>query len=116
MKIQAMPALRDDFDRISRFRRGFAGILLDDLVQTLGHVEAAAETFGLFFPTLVISVHRSEETAKQRFVTRAHDGKDDESRFERRNGRFRRENLAVASHCDAYAGCVVKTDTECDPD
>ena len=115
MKVKAMPALKEDLERISKQSSCRArGILLDNLQNNLSHVEAVEETFGAEFPTLVITVDCTDETAKARFVARGR-GSDDVARFERRIARFRKDMPVVVEYYEE-TGVVVRTDTECDAD
>lgn len=75
MKVDLMPALKDEIALLPRqtpaggwcsWRDQPKAVLLDNLMSTLAHAKAAAETFGSAFPTIAITVECSDETAEQR--------------------------------------------------
>ena len=113
LKNRAMPALKEECERISTCS-GVRGILIDNLQQNLRHCDAAAETFGEGFPTLLIAVDCADETAKNRFLGRGR-GSDDALRFDRRIARFRTNYASVVDYFET-SGCVVRVSTEADSD
>lgn len=113
LKIRAMPALKEECEHISAYS-GVRGILIDNLQQNLRHCDAAAETFGKGFPTLLIAVDCADETAKERFLGRGR-GSDNALRFDRRIARFRTNYASVVEYFET-SGYVVRVSTEADSD
>ena len=113
LKNRAMPALKEECECVSACS-GVRGILIDNLQQNLRHCDAAAETFGEGFPTLLIAVDCADETAKERFLGRGR-GSDDALRFDRRIARFRTNYASVVEYFET-SGCVVRVSTEADSD
>jgi hypothetical protein len=78
LKVNAMQPLKEECERISAQGK-YRGIIVDNLQQSIGHCDAAAETFGEGHPTLLIAVDCADATAKNRFLERAR-GSDSASR------------------------------------
>jgi hypothetical protein len=103
LKIRAMRAPREECEHISA-SSGVRSILIENLTQNLRHCDAAAETFGKGFPTLVIAVGCADETAKARFLGRGR-GSDNALRFDRRIARFRKDYASVVEYFETSGLC-----------
>lgn len=123
MKCQLMPALKAEIG--SLFAKAYSegrwrwrdhrskpnAVLLDNLMSTLMHAEAAAEVFGENFPTLAIAVDCGDEAAEGRFLDRGR-GSDDATRFKRRIARYREGSADVMAFLRGRGTSLVEVSTE----
>ena len=126
MKCSLMNALKGEVESLravpwrdgcGRWRVGGRekAVLLDNLLSTRAHADAAAETFGDAFPTMVIAVDCGDQTAEERFLGRARES-DDAARFRRRIARYRQGNADVMAFLRARGTEVVEVSTEGEPE